>query len=353
MKDHKIIIISIVGILIIISAILIFNHQIPSNSSKNTVTDMIGRNVDVPTDIKNVYALSASTSVLTYMLVPDKMIGWESNRSIEENRYLPEKYKNLPILGGGKQDANYESIISKSPDVVFIGHGGSLATVNKIQEKFGEVPALDVEGDNNLSDIEPSITFIGKVVGEQEKSAKLIKFYEKVEKQVNNTISTIPDSERKKVYYGRGSDGLKTYAPGSPQTQLIEICGGKNVVQAPVSKGGMGVSMEIILQWNPDVIITGDSEFYKNVYSDPLWSNVNAVKNREVYLVPNSPFTWFENPPGANTIIGIPWMAKVLYPDKFKDLDLKNLTKEFYSDFYHYQLSDEDVNNILNSSGVK
>ena len=72
----------------------------------------------------------------------------------------------------------------------------------------------------------------------------------------------------------------------------------------------------------------------------------------QVYLAPQSPFNWFENPPGANTIIGIPWTAKVLYPDKFKDMDLKNLTKEFYSEFYHYNLTDGDVSNILSSSGL-
>ena len=51
-------------------------------------------------------------------------------------------------------------------------------------------------------------------------------------------------------------------------------------------------------------------------------------------------------------IIGIPWVAKILYPDKFQNLDLVNEVKEFYSDYYNYQLSDNDANNILKSSGM-
>jgi len=51
--------------------------------------------------------------------------------------------------------------------------------------------------------------------------------------------------------------------------------------------------------------------------------------------------------------MGIPWTAKVLYPDKFKDIDLKGLTKEFYSNFYHYNPTDEQVINMLSSSGLK
>jgi len=144
-----------------------------------------------------------------------------------------------------------------------------------------------------------------------------------------------------------------TNPPGSAHTQLIEICGGTNVVEAPITKGGVGVSMELILKWNPDVIIVKDPIFYEKIYSDPLWKNINAVKNKEVYLVPNSPFNWFEGPPGVNTIIGIPWMAKVLYPDKFMNLDLKGLTQEFYSEFYHYNLSESEVESLLRSSGLK
>jgi iron complex transport system substrate-binding protein len=115
----------------------------------------------------------------------------------------------------------------------------------------------------------------------------------------------------------------------------------------------VGVSIEQVLKWNPDVIIASDETFYKNIYSDPLWQNVKAVKDKQVYLVPNSPFNWFENPPGANTILGIPWTAKVLYPDRFSDMDLKSITREFYSNFYHYTLTDDELNTVITSSGLK
>ncbi|HEX3012772.1 MAG TPA: iron ABC transporter substrate-binding protein [Methanobacterium sp.] len=351
MKNQKIIIIAVIAVIAIIGAIGIYmSYQ--GLDLTGTHTDMAGRSVSVPSEINKTFAISDSVTVLLYMLAPDKMVGWSSKNGTE-NQYMPVQYQNLPVLGGGKQRANFETVIAKSPDVVFLGHGGDNGTIDGIQQKFGEIPVLDIEGDNNLTTITSSIKYMGNVLGEQNKSDKLINFYSKVLNQVNSIVSTIPDSEKKKVYYAKGTDGLSTFAPGSPQTQLISICGGVNVVQAPVEKGGMGVSMELILQWNPDVIITSDPQFYSTVYSNPLWQNINAVKNKQVYLTPDSPFNWFESPPGANTIIGIPWTAKVLYPDKFKDLDLKGLTKEFYADFYHYNLTDENVSNILNSSGLK
>jgi len=71
-----------------------------------------------------------------------------------------------------------------------------------------------------------------------------------------------------------------------------------------------------------------------------------------VYLAPQGPFKWFGQPDGANMIIGIPWTAKILYPDKFKSLDLTDEVKEFYSEFYHYDLSDDDVTKLLKGSGM-
>jgi len=52
-------------------------------------------------------------------------------------------------------------------------------------------------------------------------------------------------------------------------------------------------------------------------------------------------------------IIGVPWTAKVLYPDDYKDINMKDATKEFYSNFYHIDLSDDDAKQILLDSGLK
>lgn len=354
MKNQKSIIITAIAIIVLIALIGAYMaYQGHDSNSANQIKDMLGRNIQMPAEVNKVYSLSSSTTVQLYILAPDKMVGWDATRSDEENIYMPAKYQNLSVYGGGKKDANYESIISSNPDIILVGHGGTVEDVNKIQEKFGQIPALDVEGDNNLSSIVPSIKFLGNILGEQDKAGELIEFYNEYMEKVNSSVTTIPENEKKKVYYAQDPDGLKSYAPGAQHTNLITICGGKNVVEAPITKGGVGVSMELILEWNPDVIITSDSTFYNSIYSNPQWQTINAVKNKEVYLVPQSPFNWFEGPPGANTIIGIPWVAKVLYPDKFKDMDMKNITKEFYSEFYHYNLTDDEVSNILSSSGLK
>lgn len=348
MKNNRNSRIAIILLLILVSALGIYIIIQTSSSPLNSKDkDMIGRSIDVPSEINRTYSITYSTTVLLYMLSPDKLIGWSAERSASENQYMAEKYSNLPVLGGGKEDANYESILSANPDVVFVGHGKSVEDVDAIGQKFGSIPVVDVEGDNNITNITSSILFLGLILGEDEKAKKLTEFHENLLKKVQGRVAEIPTSEKKKVYYARDSTGLQSNPSGSSHTQLIDLCGGINVVQVPLAKGSSTVSMEMILEANPDVIIASDPQFYQNVYRDSVWQNVKAVQNKEVYLVPQSPFNWFESPPGANTILGIAWTAKVLYPDKFFDMDLKNMTRGFYADFYHYNLTDSELNDIL------
>lgn len=348
--DQKIIIVA--AIIIGLTGLVIYmNYSAPTPQGDVKIKDMADRSVKIPGKINKTYSLAGSLTICLFMLAPETMVGWNSKNQTK-GQYMNETYKKLPILGGGMQNANYEQIISQNPDVIFMGHGKENNSIDEMQQKFGEIPVVDVENDINLTQMPSSIEFMGNVLGKENESTQLINFYHKVYKNVTSIASSIPDSEKKKVYYTKSADGLTTFAPGSPQVQLIEICGGKNVVESPATKGGMGVSMELILDWNPEVIITSDSQFYHNVYSDANWQKVDAVKNKQVYMVPQSPFNWFENPPGVNTIMGIPWTAKVLYSDKFQDMDLKNLTKEFYSKFYHYNLTDSEVSDILSSSGL-
>jgi iron complex transport system substrate-binding protein len=353
-QRKKTVLLFLIAIIAIFGVVGIYiNNNRSDFTPKTQITDMSGRNVSVPTQVNRVVSVTFSVTLQTYMLAPDKLLAWNSNLTTEQRHYIPVKYSNLPVVGGGHEDANYETFLTLNPDLVLTGHAVSDGSLNDIQQKFGKVPVVDVEGDNNITSIVPAIKFLGDLLGEQENANKLKDFYNNQLKQVNSTVAQIPEGEKKKVYYARDPTGLQTGPAGSSHTQLIEMCGGVNVAQVPLTKGSAQVSMEQILEWNPDVIIVKDPQFYQKVYSDPVWQTLDAVKNKQVYLVPNYPFNWFEGPPGANSIIGIPWTAKVLYPDRFKDMDLKNTTKYFYSNFYHYNLTDQEASDILTSSGIK
>lgn len=355
--------------LILFSFVGYYLSETGTFDAKTTLmVDMAGRNVNVSTPVTKVLSTSPTPTVLTYMLAPDKLIAFNYQTTKEEQRYMPDKYKSLESVGGwfGAQSGNYEQFILMEPDVVFESvtisnssykgyHTSNTDMLKQRQTKFGEIPVVGVNDTSDIVNLNPSILFMGKILGANEKANKLAEFNTKSQKEVTNVVSKIPEDEKVRVYYAEDTDGLKTDPSGSVHGQLIDFCGGKNVADVRIQggKGQTDVSMEQVLKWNPEVIITTDPHFYKSVvYNDSNWKNVEAVKNKRVYLSPQSPFKWFDRPTGSNMIIGIPWTAKILYPDKFKNLDLKSEVKYFYKEFYHYDLSDDEVKELLLSSGI-
>ncbi|MGD9160202.1 MAG: hypothetical protein PVG39_17435 [Desulfobacteraceae bacterium] len=110
--------------------------------------------------------------------------------------------------------------------------------------------------------------------------------------------------------------------------------------------------MESVLVWKPDVIITTSRIFAENAPDDETWQLVPAVRNNKIYVAPSQPYNWFDRSPRENRIVGIPWTAHVLYPDLFPKEWFRARAKEFYDLFYHYKLTDEDLDDLLNRSGM-
>jgi len=324
-----------------------------------TITDMIGRSVTVPTEIHSILGTAPPTTEAVYMIKPDALGG--INFDLKNSSYVPEKYKSLANVGGQQMGnkLNYETFLSMKPDIVLYGYdpamsSGTADNVEDVQARLNPIPVVAVADSTNAENYGPEIEFLGSLLGAEDQAKSLDKFYDDISQKVTSTVSAIPDDQKKKVYYAEGPDGLKTDPATSAHGQLISVCGGINVADVTSgTSGGMApVSLEQVVSWNPDVIVAGDSKFYKSVLSDPNWKDIKAVQDKQVYLIPNQPFGWIDRPPGVNRIIGIPWLAKVLYPDKFSDIDLKSLIKEYYSKYMHYDLTDTELNTIITSSGL-
>ena len=85
----------------------------------------------------------------------------------------------------------------------------------------------------------------------------------------------MPAEKRPKVYYARGPRGLDTAPGGSINVETVEFMGANNV--AGQNRGGLAsVSLEQVLAWDPQVIITIDQDFAANVRSDPSWAGVTS-----------------------------------------------------------------------------
>ncbi|MET0443472.1 MAG: iron ABC transporter substrate-binding protein, partial [Pseudorhodoplanes sp.] len=165
---------------------------------------------------------------------------------------------------------------------------------------------------------------------------------------VTQRIANVPLEKRPRVYYARGPRGLETGLGGSINVETLELVA-RNV--AGETKGGLAtVSIEQVLLWNPDVIVTIDRNFAANVRKDPAWIGVAAAQTGRVHLAPMLPFGWVDFPPSANRLIGLWWLAKILYPERFPE-NLREIARDFYARFYHVKPTEAQMDAVLEGRG--
>jgi iron complex transport system substrate-binding protein len=78
-----------------------------------------------------------------------------------------------------------------------------------------------------------------------------------------------------------------------------------------------------------------------------VWESVAAVLEKRVYLAPSLPFGWFDLPASVNRLIGEHWLAAVMHPESDAARTLRDRTREFYQDFYHVNLGDAQLDELL------
>jgi iron complex transport system substrate-binding protein len=319
----------------------------PRRASAQTVTDAAGRSVPVPAKVSRVFPAGPPAAILLYTLAPDLLIGWPRANRPEECAYMLPEICTRPEVGritGRGNTANLETVLALKPDLI-LDVGSTSATfvslADRVQEQTG-IPYALLDG--RFAGIANSYRSLGALIGRPDDAEKLARYTEDTLKTVIGRIEPIAVSERPKVYYARGPRGLGTGLGGSINVETIELIS-RNV--AGETQGGLGnVSIEQILIWNPDVIVTIDQEFAASVRSDPSWAPVKAVRDNRVYLSPKMPFGWVDFPPSVNRLIGLWWLAKILYPERFPE-DLRALTQDFYSLFYHVTPTAAQIDHVL------
>jgi len=272
------------------------------------VTDSAGRSVELPAHVSRVLAAGPPASILLYTLAPEKMIGWVRTPSPAEKAFLAQSVRDLPEYGrltGRGNTANLENVLKFKPVLIIdVGSVGPtyVSLADNVQEQT-KIPYLLLDGKLNKT---PEIyRLLGEWLGVRERAETLAKYADETLNGLRARIASVPEAERPRVYYGRGTNGLETGLAGSINMEVLERVGAINVAAAAGSGGITKVSIEQVLAWNPDVILALDQAFYRSVPSDPLWSPVKAVHDGRIYLAPNLPYGWFDAPPGVNRLIGV------------------------------------------------
>ena len=100
-----------------------------------------------------------------------------------------------------------------------------------------------------------------------------------------------------------------------------------------------------MLKWNPDVMIVTDPSMKTVLMEDSLYSDINGVKNGAIYSIPTVAHVW-----GNRTVeqpLTVFWTMNKLYPEVVGTDELKEKISYFYSHFFQYEVSEEQLDAII------
>ena len=314
-------------------------------------TDSVGREVTVPAQIDQVAVSGPMAQIVLFALCPDKLVGISNAWDESAAQYLDTEYYNLPLLGqlyGGKGELNLETLLESGAQVVIdVGEakGSIVEDLDALQEQT-TIPFVHI--DAALATMDETYTLLGDLLGMPDEAKTLADYC----RSTYDRALTIADSvEKANLLYITGDAGLNVIAQGAYHAEVIDLLSNNlAVVDEPSSKGtGNEVDMEQILNWNPDVILFAPDSIYDTVAGDAAWQGVTAIQNGAYYEVPMGPYNWMGFPPSVQRLLGMLWMAKVLYSEA-ADYDLYTEAAEYFKLFYHCDLTQEQYDALVANS---
>ncbi|MFY9085317.1 ABC transporter substrate-binding protein [Aliarcobacter cryaerophilus] len=311
--------------------------------------DMLGTKINIG-KVEKIHAATPTVLYSLYAIDKDKITGLNFPFNENEAKFIDKRIVDLPVLGGWFGQGrvpNSEMILQAKPDVILLSDSTKKMGEEKIKSSLGNinVPLVYLKA-NTLEELVSSFSYIGKLV-DKEKRAKELENYGNeslnLAKEIEKKVSKKP-----KIYYAEGNNGLLTDCNTSIHSELINLASGDNVhkCQATNSFGREAINFEQVLNYNPEIILVYEKEFYKNIFNDKKWQLIDAVKNKKVYFLPKGPFSWFDRPPSFMRLLGLRYIISILHPDLY-EMDIYEESKKFYKLFLDLDLSDSQIDDIL------
>lgn len=328
--------------------------EAPQETQTRSFTDSLGRTVELPAQIDKLALSGPMAQIVLFALCPDKLVGISGAWSSNAEEYLDPEYFNMPVIGqlyGGKGELNLETLLSSGAQVVVdVGEPkGSMAEdLDALQEQSG-IPFVHITATTETT--AEAYRMLGELTGMPEEAEALATYCDEVYSRIMDIANSV---EKARLLYITGDKGLNVIAQNSYHAEIIDLLSDNlAVVDDPSSKGtGNEVDMEQILNWNPDYIIFAPDSVYSSVGDDPMWQNITAIKNGNYYETPQAPYNWMGFPPSVQRLLGMMWMAKLLYPDA-ADYDLQAEVTKYYKLFYHCELTAEQYDALVANSAGK
>ncbi len=324
-----------------------------TEEATRTVYNLDGEEIEVPEEIDSIAALYGPAYEMCVVLGVEDKIVLCADVQVENFPWATEVFSlmdGLPYLDNVHTSIDIEEVAAYDPDIVF---GFPRPTEEKKLDDAG-IAYISGATTETLSDIPDYLMVYAEALGDDavERAEEYeAYFYEKLD-EITAVTDTIAEDDRPVVYYA-GMDLLTTYGNLCDIPELIEAAGGIAATADLDAGNRTEITFEELVNYDPDYIFIdhggiNDSETVEEIlddtYSDGRYSVITAVEEEQIYLVPSGVFYWDM---GLQKILLLMYMAQILHPDLFTDLDMVEEVQEFYETFYGYSLTDEQAQQIL------
>lgn len=278
-------------------------------------------------------ALGAAENIVG---IPDFLSGDEMKNYDVVSLSHPE-IADLQIVGSPYYGTpNLEIIASLKPDLIIVTY----ADADSVQKATG-IPTISYPSTDETALALKGfkwLNMMGYILGREERADELTAYLNRKMNEVSSITSDISDEDKPNVYlafWGKLTSTPAFYGP-------VGVAGGRLVADkgstGPYSKHMWQVSKEQVIKWNSDVIFVQSLAKSANstnispedILSDPDLKSINAVQDGAVYYTMAFNFGW--DP--AIGIVQCFYMAKLLHPEKFADIDIEKAGNEILKEVY-------------------
>ena len=230
------------------------------------------------------------------------------------------------LLNEGKNifELNKENLIDANPDLIISQETCEVcaAYTNQVKsalEILPNKPELYSMDPHNLKEIIQSVTKLGQILNKEKKSVEIVNSLER-------RIQHIQNSEKKLIPKVLAIEWIEPFfTAGHWIPQMIEFAGGINLI-SKTGEHSRRMDIDEVVNSKPNIIIFMPCGFdtdrtvqeYESIlHNNPAWNSLQAVKNNQIYAVDANSFF---SKPSIRTIDGLEILAKIIQPEKFKNL---------------------------------